>query len=103
MLISNNNSSMGNKKKIFVNFGSLKHPTQVKCILIPNSTQSNDVAVLRNLLYKELLADCSIISLGGSKLTPINDVLLLKHDEDYRQAIDSVRLRCLIMWKKILF
>lgn len=79
---------MANNKKIFVNFGSLKHPTQVKCILIPNSTQSNDVAVLRTLLYKELLADCSIISLGGSKLTPINDVLLLQYDEDYGQAID---------------
>ncbi len=35
-----------------------------------------------------MLADCSIISLGGSKLTPINDVFLLKYDEDYGQAID---------------
>ncbi|EFX68773.1 hypothetical protein DAPPUDRAFT_114228 [Daphnia pulex] len=78
---------MANNKQIFVKLCSLKHPTQVKCILIPNSTQSNDVAVLRNLLYKELMADCSIISLGGSKLTPINDIRLLKYDEDYGQAM----------------
>jgi hypothetical protein len=71
-----------------VKFFSFKHQTQVKCILIPNSTQRNDVAVLRNLHYKELLAACSIIYLGGSKLTPINDILLLKYDEDYGQAID---------------
>jgi hypothetical protein len=77
-------------KKIFVKFGSLSEPTQVKCILLPkNDGKQPEVVILRKLLHAELLADStSIISLGGSQSTPVNDILLLKFDEDYGEVID---------------
>jgi hypothetical protein len=54
-------------KKIFVKFGSIKSPTQIKCIMLPENGEDPEVVTLRRMLYKELLADSSIISLGGSK------------------------------------
>ena len=75
-------------KKIFVKFGSIKSPTQIKCIMLPENGEDPEVVTLRRMLYKELLADSSIISLGGSKSTSINDIHLLRYDSDYEELID---------------
>ena len=75
-------------KKIFVKFGSIKSPTQIKCIMLPENGEVPEVVTLRRMLYQELLADSSIISLGGSKSTSMNDIHLLRYDSDYEELID---------------
>lgn len=69
-------------------------------MLPENDGTEPEIVTLRKMLHKELLADGSIISLGGSQSTPINDILLLKYDADYEELIVllmSVRLRSLMI------
>ncbi|XP_045036619.1 uncharacterized protein LOC123477378 [Daphnia magna] len=55
-------------RKVFVNFISLKSPFQVKCVLLPESERRSDFIVLRELLFKAMMLDKSILVLGDVKL-----------------------------------
>jgi len=74
-------------KRIFVKFVSLQNPSRIKCVNLPKNTK-NEVALLRHLLHQEILADQSIMSLGGNETTPLHDVVLQKFNEDYGELVD---------------
>ena len=44
--------------------------------------------MLRHLLHQEILADQSVMSLGGNESTPLHDVVLQKFNEDYGELVD---------------
>lgn len=75
-------------RKLCVKFGSLKSPTRVKLFTLPEVGEQCDFLVLRNLLHQEMLFDMSIIDLGGSKQTPVEDVIISQFDETFGMAID---------------
>jgi hypothetical protein len=80
-------SSMAGRK-VFVNFISLKSPVQVKCVLLPESERRSDFIVLRELLFKAMMLDKSILVLGGSEASNVEDILILQYDEDFGDIID---------------
>lgn len=74
-------------KQIFVKFVSLQNPSRIKCVNLPKNIK-NEVALLKHLLHQEILADESIMSLGGNKSTPLHDVVLQKFNEDFVELVD---------------
>ncbi|KZS04852.1 Uncharacterized protein APZ42_032116 [Daphnia magna] len=75
-------------RKVFVNFISLKSPFQVKCELLPESERRSDFIVLRELLFKAMMLDKSILVLGGREASNVEDILILQYDEDFGDIID---------------
>jgi hypothetical protein len=44
--------------------------------------------VLRELLFKAMMLDKSILVLGGSEASNVEDILILQYDEDFGDIID---------------
>ncbi len=81
-------SSMAGRE-VFVNLISLKSPFQVKCVLLPESERRSDFIVLRELLFKAMMLDKSILVLGDcSEASNVEDILILQYDEDFGDIID---------------
>ena len=47
-----------------------------------------DLLVLREILHREMLIDLSIICVGSSVNTPVEDVILSQYDDRFGQALD---------------
>ena len=75
-------------RKIFVHFISLKSPIQVKCVLLPESERRSVFIVLRELLFKAMMLDKSILVLGGSEASNVEDIQILQYDDDFEDIID---------------
>ena len=83
-------SSMA-ERIVRVKFGSLKFPLRSKLVTLPAAgTVGNrcDLLVLREILHREMLIDMSIICLGGTVNTPVEDVILSLYDDRFGQALD---------------
>jgi hypothetical protein len=76
-------------RKVLVTFKSFTEPVHVKKIVLPIYNPSiPDPVVLKELLFKEMLADKSIFSLGGDLNTRVEEVLIMKFDEDFQLVVD---------------
>lgn len=74
---------------VVVKFQSLKDPVLVKKLVIPaHDPKRSDVAVFKELLLKEMLADMSVRTLGGNEKTKLEDISVLKYDEDIDTEVD---------------
>ena len=79
------------ERRVCVKFGSLKSPLRSKLVTLPAAgTVGNrcDLLVLREILHREMLIDLSIICVGGSVNTPVEDVILSQYDDRFGQALD---------------
>ena len=75
------------ERKILVRLNCLKNPLQVKCVTLPKCDRP-DFLVLRELLFKSMVCDQSIHALGGSRESKLEDVLILRFDDDFKQLVD---------------
>lgn len=82
-------------RKVCVSFCSISTPVRKKCIDLGNNLDVPDVVTLRNLLYQEMFLDDSIKDLGGTRNTPVSDILIFQYNLDFDEEIEmgsSVRL-----------
>ncbi|XP_045029817.1 uncharacterized protein LOC116935481 [Daphnia magna] len=74
---------------VVAKFQSLKEPVLVKKLVIPaHDPKRSDVEVFKELLLKEMLADMTVRILGGNEKTNLEDISVLKYDEDIDTEVD---------------
>jgi hypothetical protein len=77
---------------IVLKFQCLTNPVLVKKLLIPSHDPNLfDVDVLKEILLKEMLEDNTVRLLGGNEKTTIDDISIMKYDEDVDEEIDVHR------------
>lgn len=78
-----------NCRKVCVSFISLKCPTRKKCVILPPYCEgTSDLVELRRKLFTEMLLDQSIIQLGGTSKTKIDNVVIYRYDETFEEEIE---------------
>ncbi len=83
-------------RSVCVSFGSLKSPTRLKLITLPSDSERCDLIELREILHREMLIDMSVLDLGGTKDTRVEDVLLSQYDDRFGQAFDMTSTTVLL-------
>ena len=87
------------ERRVCVKFGSLKSPLRSKLVTLPAAVGNRcDLLVLREILHREMLIDLSIICVGGSVNTPVEDVILSQYDDRFGQALDITSTTDLLDW-----
>ena len=77
---------------IVLKFQSLTDPVLVKKVSIPShNPKLFDVDILKQMLLKEMLEDDTIKLLGGNESTTVNDISILKYDEEIEEVVDVLR------------
>ena len=77
---------------IVLKFQSLRDPVLVKKVSIPShNPKLFDVDILKQMLLKEMLEDDTIKLLGGNESTTVNDISILKYDEEIEEGVDVLR------------
>jgi hypothetical protein len=77
---------------IVLKFQSLTDPVLVKKVSIPShNPKLFDVDILKQMLLKEMLEDDSIKLLGGNESTTVNDISILKYDEEIEEVVYVLR------------